>query len=111
MKYILAFVIGAGIMAGLDDIMMNHACAADLALPHRQSMQVAPLPPTARHVIPAVPIAPAIPSPRVPQTITPDNFIGRGPERCLETGKEPFPGQTLQADTSCPTGLRWIFQK
>jgi hypothetical protein len=75
-----------------------HAFAADLAIPHRQALRAVPLPPPARSVVPAVPIAPAIPSPKAPQL-------------CLETGKEPFPGQTLQADPSCPTGLRWKYQK
>jgi hypothetical protein len=33
------------------------------------------------------------------------------PELCLQTGITPFPGQTLQADKTCPSGLRWKFQK
>ena len=33
------------------------------------------------------------------------------PELCLERDKKPYPGQTLQTDKTCPTGLRWIFQK
>jgi len=74
--------------------LLNAAFGADLRLPHH-AMQVVPLPHPARH---AIPIAPAASSPKMP-------------ELCLETGKEPFPGQTLQADTSCPTGLRWRFQK
>ncbi len=76
--------------------LLNAAFGADLRLPHH-TMQVVPLPPPARHIH-AMPIAPAIVSPKAPQL-------------CLENGKEPFPGQTLQADVSCPTGLRWRFQK
>lgn len=41
--------------------------------------------------------------------------VGRSPvlvpELCLQTGRTPYPGQTLQADKSCPSGLRWRFQK
>jgi hypothetical protein len=33
------------------------------------------------------------------------------PERCLKTGENPSPGQTLHVDKSCPTGLRWIFAR
>lgn len=33
------------------------------------------------------------------------------PEACLQAGREPLPGQTLQADKTCPTGMRWKFQK
>lgn len=33
------------------------------------------------------------------------------PEACLQAGREPLPGQTLQADKTCPTGMRWRFQK
>ncbi len=77
--------------------LLNAAFAADLPQSHRQSMRVAPLSTPARPV-PATPIAPTISSPKAPQL-------------CLENGKEPFPGQTLQADASCPTGLRWRFQK
>ena len=35
----------------------------------------------------------------------------RAPELCLQTGREPYSGQTLQADKTCPSGLRWRFQK
>lgn len=35
----------------------------------------------------------------------------RVPELCLQTGREPYAGQTLQVDKTCPTGLRWRFQK
>lgn len=35
----------------------------------------------------------------------------RAPELCLQTGRKPFPGQTLQQDDTCPTKLRWVFQK
>lgn len=35
----------------------------------------------------------------------------RPPELCLQTGRKPFPGQTLQQDDTCPTKLRWVFQK
>ena len=76
--------------------LLNAAFGADLRLPHH-TMQVVPLPPPARPSL-VTPIAPAIPSSNTPQL-------------CLENGKEPFPGQTLQADITCPTGLRWRFQK
>ena len=33
------------------------------------------------------------------------------PELCLQTGREPYAGQTLQVDKTCPAGLRWRFQK
>lgn len=33
------------------------------------------------------------------------------PEMCLQTGRQPFAGQTLQADKACPSGLRWRFQR
>lgn len=33
------------------------------------------------------------------------------PEMCLQTGRQPFAGQTLQADKTCPSGLRWRFQR
>jgi hypothetical protein len=36
---------------------------------------------------------------------------GKPPELCLQTGREPYSGQTLQADKTCPSGLRWRFQK
>ncbi len=71
-------------------VTLNKVHAADLPLPHRQSMRVAPLPAPARQN---------------------SAMSAKAPQLCLETGKEPFPGQTLQADVSCPTGLRWIFQK
>lgn len=32
-------------------------------------------------------------------------------EHCLETGHEPLAGQTLHADKSCKSGMRWVFQK
>ena len=69
-----------------------HAFAADLAPPRRQSLTIVPLP---RLPNPAV-----IPAP-----------MSRGSESCLTNGVEPIPGQTLQADTTCPTGLRWKYQK
>lgn len=31
------------------------------------------------------------------------------PELCLQTGRQPYPGQTLKADKSCPSGLRWVY--
>ncbi len=98
MWWMIAWLGGSLTYAGLHALLVPiPSCAADLALPHRQSMRVAPLQAPERQ-IPATPIAPAIPSSNTPQL-------------CLETGKEPFPGQTLQADPSCPTGLRWKFQK
>jgi len=33
------------------------------------------------------------------------------PELCLTTGKNPSPGQTLKADKTCPSGMRWVFQR
>lgn len=33
------------------------------------------------------------------------------PELCLQTGRQPYQGQTLQADKTCPSGLRWKVQK
>ena len=85
MGLVLGFIIG---------FTAHAAFAADL--PQPRTMRVAPLPLPVHPL--ATPIAPAIPSPKAPQP-------------CLENGKEPFPGQTLRADTSCPTGLRWKYQK
>src|SRR6266852_1962229 len=96
--WMVAWMGGAVSYAGFHALLIpTPSCAADLRLPKQQSMRAAPLPHPARR-IQATPIAPAIPSSNTPQL-------------CLETGKEPFPGQTLQADASCPTGLRWKFQK
>jgi hypothetical protein len=33
------------------------------------------------------------------------------PELCMQSGREPSPGQTLHADKTCPSGMRWVFQK
>lgn len=33
------------------------------------------------------------------------------PERCLVTGEQPAPGQTLHVDKRCASGLRWVYQK
>lgn len=33
------------------------------------------------------------------------------PELCLQTGHEPYPGQMLKTDKTCPSGLRWVFQR
>lgn len=33
------------------------------------------------------------------------------PELCLQDGHQPFPGQTLIIDRTCPSGLRWRIQK
>jgi len=33
------------------------------------------------------------------------------PERCLITGENPDPGQTLHVDKRCKSGLRWVYQK
>lgn len=33
------------------------------------------------------------------------------PELCLQDGRQPFPGQTLIVDKTCPSGLRWRVQK
>ena len=35
----------------------------------------------------------------------------KNPELCLQTGKKPFSGQTLQVDKTCPSGLRWTNEK
>ena len=32
------------------------------------------------------------------------------PERCLITGENPDPGQTLHVDKRCKSGLRWVYQ-
>jgi hypothetical protein len=37
--------------------------------------------------------------------------VAAAPELCLQTGREPYPGQTLQHDETCPTKLRWVKQK
>jgi hypothetical protein len=33
------------------------------------------------------------------------------PERCLITGENPDPGQTLHVDKRCKSGLRWIYER
>jgi len=33
------------------------------------------------------------------------------PERCLVTGEQPAPGQTLRVDKRCASGLRWVYQR
>lgn len=33
------------------------------------------------------------------------------PELCLQDGRQPFPGQTLIVDKTCPSGLRWRVQR
>lgn len=33
------------------------------------------------------------------------------PERCLVTGENPDPGQTLHVDKRCKSGLRWVYQR
>ena len=33
------------------------------------------------------------------------------PERCLITGENPDPGQTLHVDKRCKSGLRWVYQR
>jgi hypothetical protein len=30
-------------------------------------------------------------------------------ERCLQTGKNPYPGQTLKVDKTCKSGMRWVY--
>ena len=35
----------------------------------------------------------------------------RPPERCLVTGENPDPGQTLHVDKRCKSGLRWVYQR
>ena len=32
------------------------------------------------------------------------------PERCLITGENPDPGQTLHVDKRCKSGLRWVYE-
>lgn len=33
------------------------------------------------------------------------------PEPCMDPDVKPDPGQTLRADKSCPSGLRWVYQR
>ena len=33
------------------------------------------------------------------------------PERCLVTGENPSPGQTLHVDKRCKSGLRWVYER
>ena len=37
--------------------------------------------------------------------------VAHASEICLETGKNPAPGQTLQVDKTCKSGMRWVFQR
>jgi hypothetical protein len=86
--YTMGLVIGIAI-----GWTANSAFAADLALPkpHRAVVHA----PRVAHYPP--------PAPATTPTAA--------PELCLETGKEPYPGQTLQHDETCPTKLRWVRQK
>jgi len=75
--------------------------AADLAVPHRQALT----------------ITPSLPPPRTPVVVPARSYspilapMSRAIEPCLANGVEPTPGQALQADITCPTGLRWKYQK
>jgi hypothetical protein len=33
------------------------------------------------------------------------------PEECVAPDVKPSPGQTIRADTACPSGLRWSREK
>lgn len=33
------------------------------------------------------------------------------PERCLITGENPDPGQTLHVDKRCKSGMRWVYER
>ena len=35
----------------------------------------------------------------------------RPPERCLITGENPDPGQTLHVDKRCKSGMRWVYER
>jgi|SRR5216684_95991 len=98
-KFALPWTAGAVSYALIHAMLPLPGCAADLAPPHAR---IVPLP-----VLPAGPHS-AVPVRPLMQT---GRFPSPAPERCLETGVEPISGQTLQADTSCPTGMRWKYQK
>ena len=33
----------------------------------------------------------------------------RRPEKCVGPTVEPYPGQTMRADKTCKSGLRWVY--
>ena len=81
---------------------VHAAFAADLAIPKSR------VPPVVHY---APPIA-RIPKASVPLGTSTSGSPLAAPELCLrQSGKEPYPGQTLQHDESCPTKLRWVKQK
>ncbi len=84
------YIVASGIFIAL--FLLTKAFAADLAPPYRQNLTIVPLP--------RLPNPAAIPAP-----------TSRTSESCLTNDVEPKAGQTLQADTTCPTGLRWKYQK
>ena len=85
-KAIDVCIVASGIFIAL--FLLTKAFAADLALPRRQTLTIVPLP-------------------RLPNPVP----ISRVSEPCLADNVKPMPGQTLQADTTCSTGLRWKYQK
>jgi hypothetical protein len=85
MRYVLALLLGFTIMG-----FGQRVFGADLPIPHPPHPAVSP---SLATPLPA-PIAPVKPA-----------------ESCLKPGGQPAPGQTLQADKTCPSGMRWIFAR
>ena len=110
-----AWINGIGVSLVLWGLLfwaIHAAVAADLALPpragvilpaHPHILRIKPTPSTTSRV----PVIAPLPRMDVP---TIEKFTA-APELCLEAGHEPFPGQTLQHDDTCPTKLRWVKQK
>ncbi len=74
--------------------------AADLATPRRQNLTIVPLPRLSNPTI----------APSAPQSAV-SAPISRALEPCLAPDVKPVSGQALQPDQTCPTGLRWKYQK
>jgi hypothetical protein len=96
-RLVVAFVIGFVLMGFVlvQQEIISKAWSTELALPKNyHAKTIVPLPPNyrAKDVI----------------KVDPANHQ---PELCLLPGKEPFPGQTLQVDRRCKSGLRWVYEE